>query len=98
MSSASDSMHTDGVTSRSVPPADGQAANAALPAPWSAPHQGTDQVSDLLKRLFRGFDGSLALRLWNGTTLRLGKADPDGTEPPFTLVCRTPAVIRSMVL
>ncbi len=99
MSGTSDSMRTDGVASRSASPADGQAANAAaLRAPWGVPHQGTDQASDLLKRLFRGFDGSLALRLWNGTTLRLGKADPDGSEPPFTLVCRTPGVVRSMVL
>lgn len=98
MSGTSNSMHTDCVTSRSAPPADGQAANAALTAPWSVPHQGADQVSDLLKHLFRGFDGCLALRLWNGTTLRVGKRDPDGTEPPFTLVCRTPAVVRSMVL
>ena len=51
-----------------------------------------------MKRLLRGFDGNLALRLWNGTTLRLGKAGPGGSEPPFTLVCRTPGVVRSMVL
>ena len=99
MSGISDSMHTAGVASRSAPPADGQAANAAaLRAPWAVPHRGADEVSDLLKRLFRGFDGSLALRLWNGTTLRLGKAGPDESEPPFTLVCRNPGVVRSMVL
>ena len=38
------------------------------------------------------------MRLWNGTTLTLGKAGPDGLEPPFTLVCRNPSVVRSMVL
>jgi len=36
------------------------------------------------------------VRLWNGTTLRLGKAGPD--ESAFTLVCRNPGVVRSMVL
>jgi len=51
-----------------------------------------------LKRLFRSFNGSLALRLWNGTTLRLGKAGPDESELRFSLVCRNPSVVRSMVL
>ena len=66
--------------------------------PLAAPLQGTEQTSELLKRLFRGFDGSLALRLWNGTTLRLGRPGSDLPAPPFTLVCRSPAVVRAMVL
>ena len=66
--------------------------------PWSSPRRGADAVSDLLKRVFCSFDESLALRLWNGTTLRLGKAGPDVTEPRFTLVCCNPGVVRSMVL
>ena len=68
------------------------------PAPLTVPLQGTEQTSDLLKRLFRGFDGSLALRLWNGTTLRLGRSGPEMAAPPFTLVCRSPSVVRAMVL
>ena len=60
--------------------------------------RGVDDASDLLKRLFRSFNGSFALRLWNGTTLRLGKAGPDQPDPPFTLVFRNPSVVRSMVL
>ena len=70
----SDLMRAAGLTSRPVAPVDGQVAHAAaLPGPWGAvAHTGADEASDLLKRLFRGFDGSLALRLWNGTTLRLG--------------------------
>ena len=59
---------------------------------------GVDDASDLLKRLFRSFTGSFALRLWNGTTLRLGKAGADQPDPPFTLVFRNPGVVRSMVL
>ncbi len=57
-----------------------------------------DDVSDLLKRLFRGFNESLAMRLWNGATLRLGATGALDTEPRFTLVCRNPSVVRSMVL
>jgi cyclopropane-fatty-acyl-phospholipid synthase len=68
-----------------------------LPA-LPALHHGVKEASDLLKRLFRGFNGSLALRLWNGTTLSLGNAEHDNPSPPFTLVCRHPSVVRSMVL
>ena len=60
--------------------------------------RGADQASDLLQQLFRSFDGSIALRLWNGTTLRLGKAEPHAPDPPFTLVCHHPGFVRSMVL
>jgi cyclopropane-fatty-acyl-phospholipid synthase len=62
------------------------------------PDRCADGAADLLQRLFRGFDGSLALRLWNGTTLRLGKAGAEESKPRFTLVCRNPSVVRSMVL
>ena len=68
------------------------------PAGLVAFHPGVKEASDLLKRLFRGFEGSLALRLWNGATLRLGAARPDAAAPPFTLVCRSPSVVRAMVL
>ncbi len=61
-------------------------------------HRGVKEASDLLKQLFRGFDGTLALRLWNGTTLKLGNAQHDNAPLPFTLVCRFPSVVRSMVL
>ena len=69
-------------------------SRAAAPVP----NQGVDEAADLLKRLFRNFDGSLALRLWDGGTLRLGKSGPDRPAPLFTLVCRNPGVVRSMVL
>ena len=58
----------------------------------------TDQVSELVKRLFRGFNGHLALRMGDGATVRLGKACTDQSDPPFTLVCRNPSVVRSMIL
>ena len=59
---------------------------------------GIKQASDLLQRLFRGFNGRLALRLWDGTALRLGKAAQEGVPPGFTLMCRSPSVVRSIVL
>jgi cyclopropane-fatty-acyl-phospholipid synthase len=95
----SDPMNTAGVASRPAAtggPPSGDAA--AISATWGVAHRSAGEASDLLKRLFRGFDGSLVVRLWNGTTLRLGKAHPDGSEPPFTLVCRNPSAVRSMVL
>lgn len=63
-----------------------------------AAQRGADEAAALLKRLFRSFEGSLAVRLWNGTTVRLGKADSHQFEPPFTLVCHHPGFVRSMIL
>ena len=63
-----------------------------------APH-GVDQAAALLHQLFRRFDGHLALRLWDGTLLKLGTAaHQEEPEPRYTLVCRSPSVVRSMVL
>ncbi len=61
-------------------------------------HHGVKETSDLLKRLVRDFNGSLVLRLWNGTTFSLGNAGYDNPGPPFTWGCRHPGVVRSMVL
>ncbi len=69
-----------------------------LPALPVLSHHGVKDASELLKRLFRGFEGSLALRLWNGTTLRLGSAGHESPSPAFTLVCQHQSVVRSMVL
>ena len=58
-----------------------------------------DLAAALLHQLFRRFDGHLALRLWDGTLLRLGiAAHHEEPEPRYTLVCRGPSVVRSMVL
>jgi len=95
--------HTSGRTSFAADHArtynDGREANVQylLPA-LPALHHGVKEASDLLTRLFRGFNGSLALRLWNGTNLKLGDAAHDHARPRFTLVCRSPGVVRSMVL
>ncbi|MCY1166730.1 Ubiquinone biosynthesis O-methyltransferase [compost metagenome] len=57
-----------------------------------------DQVAGLLKKLFSSFNGNLSLRLWNGDTFRFGQHYANESEPPFTLVCRHPGVVRSMIL
>jgi len=57
-----------------------------------------DAVSSLLQRLFSGYSGSMALRLWNGHTLHLGKAGEEQSQAPFTLVLRNASVVRSLVL
>ncbi len=60
---------------------------------------GVEAASVLLHRLFKRFDGHLALRLWEGTLLKLGSAaQRDEPEPRYTLVCRSPSVVRAMVL
>lgn len=76
-------------------------APTGVTSPGPQPHppgHGIDEASALLNRLFRGFDGSLAMRLWNGSTVRLGTDEARETGPPFTLVCRNPSVVRAMVL
>jgi cyclopropane-fatty-acyl-phospholipid synthase len=60
---------------------------------------GVDQAAALLHQLFSRFDGHLALRLWDGTLLKLGTpAHHEEPVPRYTLVCRSPSVVRSMVL
>ena len=77
-------------------------ANAAALLPRQHPGlatPGVDQASALLHRLFQRFDGHLALRLLEETLLELGRtAHHDEPEPRYTLICRSPGVVRSMVL
>ncbi|HEY7985475.1 MAG TPA: cyclopropane-fatty-acyl-phospholipid synthase family protein [Methylophilaceae bacterium] len=56
------------------------------------------QTSELLKRLFQGFKGTLAFKFWNGTTVKLGNFISNKQQPDFTLVCRNQRVIRSILL
>lgn len=46
----------------------------------------------IFERLMRGYDGSAALRLWDGTLYVLGDK-----SPAFTLVVRDPALLRRLV-
>ena len=72
--------------------------DTALVSISDAAQREVDQVAGLLKKLFSSFNGNLALRLWNGDTFRLGTNHANESEPPFTLVCRHPGVVRSMIL
>jgi cyclopropane-fatty-acyl-phospholipid synthase len=53
----------------------------------------TEAAMRIFHRLLSPFDGSLALRLWNGVTHCFGQ-----NAPSFTLVFRDPAVLRDLVL
>ncbi len=77
-----------------------QNANAAvaLPRAMAFSHRSADEASTLLTRLFRDFNGSIVLRLWNGVTLRLGKTCLKETQAEFTLIFHSPGVVRAMVL
>lgn len=70
----------------------------ALPTPSAGGYRGVDIASELLTRLFRNLQGAIALRLWDGTPLRVGKLLPDTQEPRFALVFRNPGIVCSMVL
>ena len=70
----------------------------SLPAPSEVGRRSAEQTAALLQRLFHSFSGALSIRLWSGITLRIGNAPADGMEPHFTLVCRNPGVVRSMIV
>ena len=53
----------------------------------------TEAATRIIERLLGGFDGSFALRLWNGVTHYYGPGAPD-----FTLVFHDPGVLREIVL
>jgi cyclopropane-fatty-acyl-phospholipid synthase len=53
----------------------------------------TEAASRIIHKLLSPFDGSLALRLWNGVTHSFGH-----NAPSFTLVLRDPRVLRDLVL
>ena len=91
----SDSMHAQSIATRRDEPA---IHAVSLPAVTKVAQRSAEQTAALLQRLFHSFNGALSLRLWSGITLRLGNAPADGTEPRFTLVFRSPGVLRSMIL
>jgi cyclopropane-fatty-acyl-phospholipid synthase len=73
------------------------AGDATLRSASGLVQREVDQVANLLKQLFSSFNGSLAFRLWNGDTFRLGQCCEKESDPSFTLVCHHPGVIRSMI-
>jgi len=70
----------------------------AIRAPAVGAYRGADIASELLTRLFRSFQGTLAVRLWNGASLSVGKIGPAAQDPRYALVFRNPGVVCSMVL
>jgi cyclopropane-fatty-acyl-phospholipid synthase len=75
------------------------ASTATTPGNAWERFRGSAQARELLTRLFRRYPGSLNLRLWNGTTVRVGAIAAAGEESsPFTLVFHSPEVVWSAVL
>lgn len=58
----------------------------------------------LLTRLFKGLNTPVSIRLWNGTVLAVGntalatETRRSDAQQRFTLVCRSPAAVRAMVM
>ena len=73
----SDSMPAVGANLRPASPDTETVRAPAPPRPSTLPFRVVDDAARLLRRLFRSFDGTLALRLWDGTNLTVGKSIPD---------------------
>lgn len=54
---------------------------------------GANRAKQVVRRTFRAYPGSLAVRLWNGETLTIGRGLPD-----FTLVFNDPRPFRDLIL
>ena len=58
-----------------------------------AEDRGVNRAKQVVLRVFRAYPGSLAVRLWNGETLTIGRGRPD-----FTLVFNDPRAFRDLIL
>ena len=54
---------------------------------------GASRAERIVRRVFRDYPGSMAVRFWNGQTLAFG-----GGAPEFTLVFREPRPLRELIL
>lgn len=81
-------------SSSSQPPGMSVASNDT----WIAGSSVTARTADLLQRLFRRFDGCVAVRLWDGSSRRLGAHAMQELRAPFTLVLNHPGVLRMLLL
>src|ERR1700690_4552662 len=52
----------------------------------------------LLTRLVANFNGIISLRLWTGSSFRVGSGAADAPEPRYTLVLRGPDTVAALVL
>ena len=69
----------------------------AMDAP-QAPCADASRAASLLQRIFHHYAGRLTVRLWNGELLTLGRADAPAAPAPYTLVFRSPAAVRALIL
>ena len=72
-----------------------------LPAPsWASSGLTADlnDLGDLLRRLFDHVNFCVGLRLWNGSTLRLGRLRHAKRSADFTLVCHEPHTVFEFLL
>jgi cyclopropane-fatty-acyl-phospholipid synthase len=74
----------------------GSSSQLASNPPTELSHE-LKRAAELMQRQFTGFKGSLALRFWNGITLKLGNAMYSREPPRFTLVFRNPRVVRTLL-
>jgi cyclopropane-fatty-acyl-phospholipid synthase len=56
------------------------------------------RATALLQRIFRQYRGRIAIRLWNGASLSVGRGAAGPGTPPYTLVFRSAAAVRSLLL
>src|SRR5512146_343819 len=56
-------------------------------------NNGTEAARHILSRLFRNFDGSMRIRLWDGSEMQLGRSLPE-----FSLTFRSAKAFQDMVL
>ncbi len=54
---------------------------------------GTELARSILSRLFRNFDGSMRIRLWDGSEMRVGR-----DQPEFSLIFRSSKAFQDMLL
>jgi len=54
---------------------------------------GASRAERIVRRVFRDYPGSMAVRLWDGQTIAFG-----GSTPAFTLVFREPRTLRELIL
>lgn len=59
----------------------------------AARNSSAEQAMHILSRLFRNFDGSLRICLWDGSEMRVG-----GEPPEFSLIFRSAKAFRDLVL
>ncbi len=67
-----------------------QSKSIALPSVAKA---GARCAEDVVRRVFRDYPGSMAVRLWDGHALAIGRGAPE-----FTLVFREPRPFRELIL